>query len=129
MRSQKNETRPACLASTRNNEAPWNPAIVVFPLTAAHVVASVTFARKHNLCVSVLGISLSFLLLFSPISLVFLSFISHLSHIPPFGTGTGHDFMNRHDGCPDGMLIRTTCMSKHAHQSTISIACDVCGPF
>jgi hypothetical protein len=62
------EARPACLASTRNNEAPWGPTIVAFPLTAAHVVAAVRFARAHNLCVSVLG--------------------------------TGHDFMNRHDGCP-----------------------------
>ena len=24
--------------------------------------------------------------------------------------GTGHDFLNRHDGCPDGLLIRTTLL-------------------
>ena len=24
--------------------------------------------------------------------------------------GTGHDFMNRHDGCADGLLIRTTLL-------------------
>jgi FAD/FMN-containing dehydrogenase len=70
------EKRPTCLAATRDNPARWGPAIVAFPLTAAHVVTSVNFARTHNLCVSVLG--------------------------------TGHDFLNRHDGCPDGMLIRTT---------------------
>ena len=73
-----NETRPTCLASTRNNEAQWGPAIVAFPLTTAHVVTAVRFAREHNLCLSVLG--------------------------------TGHDFMNRHDGCPDGFLIRTTLL-------------------
>jgi hypothetical protein len=72
------EKRPACLAATRNNEGRWNPAFVVFPLQAGHVVEAVNFARRHNLCVSVLG--------------------------------TGHDFMNRHDGCPDGFLIRTTLL-------------------
>ena len=72
------EKRPTCLAATRDNAAKWGPAFVAFPLETAHVIAAVKFARKHNLCVSVLG--------------------------------TGHDFLNRHDGCPDGFLIRTTLM-------------------
>eukprot|EP00937_MAST-01D_sp_MAST-1D-sp2_P004152 g4152.t1 len=80
--SPADETRPACLAATRDNPAQWGPAFVVFPLTAAHVVQAVLFARRHNLCVSVLG--------------------------------TGHDFVNRHDGCPDGLLIRTTLLKSIA---------------
>jgi hypothetical protein len=76
--SPEKETRPTCLASTRDNAALWGPTFVVFPLSAEHVVTAVNFSRKHNLCVSVLG--------------------------------TGHEFLNRHDGCPDGLLIRTTLM-------------------
>jgi len=49
-------------AATRDIPAEgWDPAFVVFPLTAAHVQTAVLFARKHNLCVSVAGTGHDFL--------------------------------------------------------------------
>ena len=132
------EKRPTCLASTRNNEAPWGPAIVVFPLEADHVVTAVKFARHHNLCVSVLGtgyvacvrgtrppvrpLSAPNRLCGSWRSRVSPAVRSRSHRVPTrralFALRRGpcvvvvrsHDYMNRHDGCPDGMLIRTTLL-------------------
>ncbi|GMH81012.1 hypothetical protein TL16_g08791 [Triparma laevis f. inornata] len=54
------EDRDICFASTRNNGG-QAPAFVAFPTTTEQVQASVNFAKKHDLCLSVLGTGHDFL--------------------------------------------------------------------
>jgi len=65
----KPENRDICFVSTRNS--PYSgtttqadtgtPGFVVFPVTASQVQSAVQFAKKHDLCISVLGTGHDFL--------------------------------------------------------------------
>ncbi|RTE73279.1 hypothetical protein BHE90_012287 [Fusarium euwallaceae] len=46
-----------CKAALHQNEyRDWNPFIVIFPLNERHVVAALTFAARHRLCIATAGI-------------------------------------------------------------------------
>jgi ribonuclease T2 len=54
------EDREICFASVRNNGG-QAPAFVAFPTTSQQVQAAVSFAKEHDLCLSVLGAGHDFL--------------------------------------------------------------------